>query len=116
MTTHKYIYWRPDMLSNENGEAYANVHLIIGYNQGSIADFQNMAEELRKTFPQADNRDICGGKIFKSLSVNGYTIITWNAYIPKDDYPGWDQKDTGRIEYCWELTTKTLPNHTCEVK
>lgn len=101
MATHKYIYWRPDIQPNEKGETFANVHLLVGYNQASITDFRKMADELRETFPQATDDDIRGGKVFKSTFVDGHTIITWGAHIPKGDYPGWHQKDDGKMEYYW---------------
>jgi hypothetical protein len=101
MVALRYIYWRPDMKPNEKGETYANVHLLVGHNQGSITDFRKMADELRKTFPQATDDEICGGRVFRSAFVSGHTIITWNAHIPKGDYPGWQQKNEGRMEYCW---------------
>ncbi len=101
MATHKYIYWRPDIKPNEKGETFANVHLLIGYNQGSITDFRKMAEELRETFPQATDDAIHGGKVFKSSFVDGHTIVTWGAFIPKADYPGWHQKEDGCMEYYW---------------
>lgn len=101
MATHKYIYWRSDMQPNEKGEMYANVHLLVGYNQASITDFRKMADELRETFPQATDDDICGGKVFKSSYVNGHTIITWSAHIPKGEYPGWHQNNDGHTGYYW---------------
>ncbi|HEY9584790.1 MAG TPA: hypothetical protein VJI33_04420 [Candidatus Paceibacterota bacterium] len=101
MATHKYIYWRPDSPKNEAGETFANVHLLVGYNQASISDFRKMADELRKTFPQATDDEICGGKVFKSSFVAGFTIVTWGAHIPTGDYPDWQQKPNGNMEYHW---------------
>lgn len=101
MATYQYIYWRTDMPPNEKGEIFANVHLLVGYNQGYITNFQKMADKLRETFPQATNDKIGAGKVFKSSYVDGYSIITWDAYIPKGEYPGWCQKDTGDMEYFW---------------
>ena len=101
MSTIKNIYWREDAQTNDKGETYANVHILVGYNQGTLADFRRMADDLRETFPQATDGEICGGKVFKSSFVNGFTIITWGAYIPKGDYPGWNQQDNGNMEYCW---------------
>jgi hypothetical protein len=101
MATYRYIYWRQDMKPNEKGEAFANVHLLVGYNQASITDFRKMADELQETFPQATDEEIYGGKVSKSSYVYGYTILTWNAHIPTGDYPGWLQIDNGKIEYCW---------------
>ena len=101
MATHKIIYWRPDMRPNEKGETYANVHMLVGYNQATIADFRKMADEVRETFPQATDDQVTGGKIFKSSRFYGHTIVAWGAYIPRGDYPGWHQQETGEMEYRW---------------
>lgn len=101
MATHQFIYWRTDKPANEKGEVLANVHLIVGYNQGTIADFLEMAEVLRETFPQATNDKIRGGMIYKSSSYLNKTIIAWDAYIPKGDYPGWHQSENTNVEYLW---------------
>jgi hypothetical protein len=102
MAMYKNIFWRPDMPLNEKGETFANVHLMIGYNQASITDFRKMAAELRKTFPQATDDEICGGKVIKSTYCQGFTLITWNAYIPKGNYTGWRQIDKGKVDYNWQ--------------
>lgn len=101
MATYKYIYWRDDMPKNEQGERFANIHLLIGYNQGSITDFHNMAEEMRKTFPQATDDQVCCGKVTKSSYVLGFSIASLNTHIPEGDYPDWTQKSNGRVEYNW---------------
>jgi hypothetical protein len=101
MATYKNIFWRPDMTPNAQGDMFANVHLLIGYNQASINDFKKMADEIRETFPQATDDEICGGKVIKSTYCQGFTIVTWNAHIPKGEYPGWRQIDNGRMDYNW---------------
>lgn len=101
MATHKYIYWRPDIGPNEKGETLASIHLIVGNNRISIANLQRMANELRETFPRATDNEISGGKVFESSYVEGAAIVTWNEYIPKGDYPGWEQFDEGKMEYRW---------------
>ncbi len=101
MSKLKNIYWRPDLKKNDRGEMYANIHILVGYNQGSISDLQKMADEVRQTFPQATYEDICAGKVTSSERVKGFTIVTWSAYIPKGDYLGWTQFHDGKMEYCW---------------
>lgn len=101
MSKRKYIYWHQDIRPNDKGEMFANVHLLIGYNQASIADFKKMADELRETFPQATDEEICGGTVSHSSFVKNFTIVTWNAHIPKKDYPDWQQVDNGFVEYYW---------------
>ena len=100
----KYIYWHPNMEPDANGNVFANVHLLEGYNQGSVADFQRMADKIRETFPQATDEEICGGKVTKSSCVNGFTIVTWGAHIPKGEYPSWHQVQDRKIEYHWQDT------------
>lgn len=101
MAKQKIIYWRPDMEPNEKGESFANVHLLVGYNEANIDDLLEMAEELRQTFPQAKFSEICTGKVSRSDTVYGFTIIAWAAHLPKGAYPGWIQKDNGVAEYNW---------------
>jgi len=99
MASYKFIYWRNDV-PEKDGRPFANVHLLVGYNQCSIADFQAMAAELRQTFPQAKDDEIHCGQIHKSNFCDKFSIITWNGNIPRDEYPGWSQRDKSP-EYCW---------------
>jgi hypothetical protein len=101
MSQHKYIYWRPD-LPAEEGFCVANVHFLVGYNGGTLADFQKMAEELRETIPQATDDNIICGKIHTSDRFKGFSIIAWNGILPLDGHdldlytvPG------GKIDYSW---------------
>ena len=100
MSERRYIYWRKDM-PKKDGLTFANVHLLIGYNQGTIADFQQMADKLRETFPQAGNDKIGAGRVHKSSFVNGFSIVTWGNYIPEGDYPDWQQVEDRQMEYFW---------------
>ena len=99
MSICKYIYWRKDMREHEDGRCFANIHLLKGYNQGTITDFQAMADELRQTFPQATNDEIHCGTVSKSSCVNGFSIVTWNAHILMAEYPGWSQPQNHQPEY-----------------
>lgn len=101
MAMYKYIYWRPDAQKQVDGMTFANVHVLVGYNQCSLVDFRQMADQLRETFPQARDEEIIVGKVFASSYVKGFAIVTWNAHIPAAEYPGWEQKDDGRMEYHW---------------
>jgi hypothetical protein len=97
----KFIFWRSDLKPNEKGEIYADIHFLVGHNQASLSNLGKMADELRQTFPQATNDEICGGKVYQSSHVQGFSIITWGAYIPKGEYPDWYQETGSRMEYCW---------------
>ena len=114
MATHKYIYWRDDMPKDKEGRTFVNVHLLVGYNQGTITDFQEMASVLRQTFPEAKDSEICCGKVHKSSFVDNHSIITWTTYLPQikdegrnsmlpyeDRFRGWHDCADGRMEYYW---------------
>lgn len=100
MTAHRYVYWRHDLPPNEKGELYANVHFLEGYNQTILA-FQRMAEELRKTFPQAIDGAIRCGRVQKSSFVNNFSIIAFDTYLPEGEYPGWTQVHDNNVQYYW---------------
>jgi hypothetical protein len=89
MAIYKYIYWRPDIQAKNPGKRFANVHLLQGYTNETIAHFQKMAEELRLTFPEATDDNVRCGKVHKSPYVLGFSIIAYDAEILEGDYPGW---------------------------
>jgi len=103
MSSHQFIYWRPD-LSSEDGETPANVHVLVGYTQESIADFQCLAAKIREICPTATDEQIHGGKIQSSNRYKGFTIVWTLAYLPQGEYPGWTQIDgskAGAMPYGW---------------
>lgn len=99
MSKRAYIYWRDDLPRNAKGERFANVHLLVGYNQGTISDFQKMAEEMRETFPGATDDLVSAGKVNNSRFVRGFSIIHFDTHIPEGAYYGWIQVQNGRCEY-----------------
>ena len=101
MSTYKRIHWNKEISPNVEGQRYANIHFLVSGNGATLDDFQNMAAELRKTFPQALDTEITCGKVTKSRSVDGFSILTWNSYIPEGEYPGWHQSSDSHIEYSW---------------
>ena len=100
MATYRYIYWRSDMGKKE-GNRFANIHLLVGYNQRTITDFQGMADELRQTFPGATNDEIRCGSVIKSSYCQEFSLIMWDTYIPEGEYSGWQQKEKGQ-DYYWQ--------------
>jgi hypothetical protein len=101
MATYKYIYWRNNMPPNEKGERFANVHLLVGYTSESITAFRGMAEEMRKTFPDAHDDKVRCGKVQKSSFAQSFSIIALDTYLPNGEYPGWTQVEEGKMEYYW---------------
>lgn len=101
MSVYKYIYWRPEMGTNDKGETFVNVHLLVGYTSCTIASFQGMADTLRETFPQATDDQVECGKVHRSSYANGFSIVAWAGYLPEGEYPDWIQIRDNRIEYSW---------------
>jgi hypothetical protein len=95
MATHQYIYWRPDLKKGFSGEeipdshVFAHIHYLVGFNRGTITAFQEMAAELRKTFPQASDDEIVCGTVHKSSYCNRFSIIIWSGVIERKEYPDW---------------------------
>lgn len=95
------IYWSgKDTPKDENGNKFANVHILEGYSQGSITDYTRMLRLLRKTFPGVKMSEVRCSKITKSHSYNGFTLLIWDAYLPKECKIGeeWTQTEN-KIEY-----------------
>jgi hypothetical protein len=101
MEKKKIIHWCHEIELNKKGEMMAAVHLLVGYNHGTVLDFLQMADEIRQTFPQATNDEICCAKVTHSDSVLGYSLASWNTYLPEGDYPGWTQFKPSKIDYSW---------------
>ena len=105
MSTVKFIYWCPDRASAGEGQQFAHVHVLVGYNQRSITNYQEMAALLRETFPQAKDGEVHCERVRTSGSFDGFTLLTWNASIPGQAYPGWTEStiENGRggPEYQW---------------
>jgi len=98
---HRFIYWHGGSSPNGKGEVYASVHLLVGYNKGSLSDFQKMVKEFRKTFSQAKDSEIRLSRVFNSGHFDTYSIVAWNGYLPKGKYPGWIQYSNARCDYRW---------------
>jgi len=62
-----------------SGKQSVSVHVLVGYCPQTIPYYQKMVEELQKTFPEAETRDIELGKVSKSSCVQGFTAIMWWA-------------------------------------
>ena len=101
MSLQKYIYLRPDC-DKKDGKVFANIHVLVGYNQGTIKDFQDMAAIMRKDFSEVEDKDVCCGKVHKSSRVDNFSIATWQTYVdPKKLPKGWHVVKDGHMEYYW---------------
>ncbi len=113
MSLHKIIWWRtktiklgdkqeeqvPDIQAD--GTCACEVHYMVGYCPQTITEFRAMAEEIRKTFPEASDDKIECGKIYKSDWCCGFTIVIWTAKLKFKRYRGWSSRESGGIDYYW---------------
>lgn len=86
----KRLYWS-ELKAKGKGKRFAHIHLLVGYNQGTLEDFQLMAAEIRKTFPQAKDKDLRCTHVTKSRWCEGFTLMHFDDEIEDKDYTanGW---------------------------
>jgi len=98
MLFEKAIYWRRDFVEKE-GYCFANVHILVGYTHKSLNCYKMMAEELRRTFPEATDDKIICSMVTNSATVYGFTLIHYDSYIPYREYEGWYHYDSMKSGY-----------------
>lgn len=101
MNVKRFIHWHPND-PKEGDKLLASVHLLVGYNQATLADFLEMADLLRETFPDVKNENLFCERVTRSAWFANYSLIHVNMYLKPGEYPGWEQNHTGRIEYRWQ--------------
>ena len=90
LAVYKNIFWRPDIsCQDKDGKQWANVHLLFGYTEGSIASYAEMAREIRKTFPHLKDTELYCQRVSKSSYCYGFSVLSFSAAIEKRQYPGW---------------------------
>lgn len=100
MAKYKYIVWRPDMdeaPTKPDGKVFANVIYLVGYNQRSINDYREMAEVIKKDFPEATDKELICGHVTESSYCKNFTAISLNTWIEKKDYPDW--REMTRLDF-----------------
>lgn len=113
MSTRKYLYWNDEASVNSAGEVLAVGELLVGYTPRTVEAYQKMADELRKTFPHVANSEIMCGHITSSISVFGFSIISFSSYLPKGDYPDWIQIPSTKLRpYLSEVGLDSLPERS----
>lgn len=106
MATYRYIYWRNDLKRDSMGRRFANVHYLVGYNQGTISDFIDMARVIQEAFPEASISDIHCAHVTNSSYCKGFSLVTYNACIFEGEYKDWTQVEPRKdgksnMEYYW---------------
>lgn len=99
MSRHQYILWRDDMQKNADGLRFANILILVGYTQETVADYMKLADEMRETFPDAPNNRMVCSTVRESDRVKNFTCLSYNDYVPEGEYPGWHQANDPR--YRW---------------
>ena len=99
MSTHKIIYWREDTKSDSDKKCFSNVHMLVGYNPRRLSDYQEMLKEMQKTFPEANETNVECGFVTKSMSVQAFTLLMFNARLKRKDYQGWDVRNQCEYNY-----------------
>jgi len=108
MSQYKYIYPVADVSGVSKGQAYVNVHFLIGYNQGYVEDFTKMAKEMKKAFPTLNPKKVHCSHVVKSSYCDGFTLARWSGCIKFTakakrmlEQMGWAIRPDGRCEYHW---------------
>jgi hypothetical protein len=88
VSSHKFLYRGRKGEGNTIG---VEAHLTVGYNGGTIKDYQEMAAEMRKTFPGATDDKVKCGTVTRSTCCEGHSIIVWSGAVEDKEYPGWHE-------------------------
>jgi hypothetical protein len=105
----KFEATRKDIVAPFTGKRHVNVHYLVGYCPQTIAAYQEMANSLRKDFPNAKDKDIGCHQVTKSNCVYGFTLITWQTQLKLPAgkreaelmYPGWSIYEDGNCDYSY---------------
>ncbi len=99
MSLYKRIYWRTDLERDDKGRCFANIHILKGYTDESLAAFQSLAKGIRKIVPSASDKQIHCGKVRGSRTVDGFTLVRWEGYLDAGYRAGWDQLSCHSMDY-----------------
>lgn len=80
--TQKRIYWPED----GTGRAF----ILIGYCPDTLAYFQAMYAEARKSFPELRPENCTCGKVTGSRTVQGFTLLSFPLTGEKHEIEGWE--------------------------
>lgn len=85
--TEKLIYSVP----YGEGTAMLHAHLLVGYNQRTLADYKALAEIMRESFPDARDEEMECAFVKKSAVVQGFTLLIYRVLVAQDsEFPdGW---------------------------
>jgi len=87
MAVYKLIHWS-DKDVNADGLVRAEVVILTGYTDNTIAHYKRLLEELKQVFPFVNEENVRFGKVHKSRWCCNFTVAQWYGYLEKRDYDG----------------------------
>lgn len=96
----KKIYWVREK-ANING-TFAYIHLLRPHTVGTIAQFQLMRAKMQLTFDEAEDSKVCPGTVYHSKNFYGHLILTFESFLKRGEYPGWEQIEMQTEADPWE--------------
>lgn len=73
-------------------EATAKAVILVGYCPDTLAYFNAMFDEAKKTFPDLHPGGVTCGKVLESSYVKGFTVILFD--VPNKPHEGWTYYDS----------------------
>lgn len=81
--TQKRIYWNKD---STGGVAC----ILVGYCPDTLAYFRAMFKLAKKSFPDLIEEECTCGKVSRSSSIQGFTLLLFHLESRKFEIDGWD--------------------------
>jgi hypothetical protein len=73
--------------------------ILVGYCPDTLDNFLALFNDARKTFPGLRLEDISCGKVSKSNTIYGFTLIRFDVKGPRKKYRGWDGLDGKHLDF-----------------
>jgi len=80
----RYVTW-------QNNQSHA--YYLVGYCPDTLAYFQALFEDAKKTFPDLDAKDCTCSKVRRSSSKDGFTYFGFPINGPKREIKGFGERD-----------------------
>lgn len=74
--------------------------ILVGCCDDSLANFKQMVEIARETFPTLKDEDVTCSKVTQSRNVKGFTVILFDVPDGKTIAEGWDVWE-GFLDFYW---------------
>ncbi len=97
------------MIAADNGYALKRIYapkdrvsatacILVGYCPDTLAHFQAIYEEAKKSFPHLTPEMVTCGKVHESSYVKGFTLVIFDC--PRKKVKGWEYYESG-IDFYW---------------